>query len=146
MPKWFIELGQGQTMNYIIVGFAGFCLAAFVGSIILSNNINKQMSAENEPDYKTKSFNWLNLFYNIFLVIVSIFPLLGMLGTVLALLGLDFSSPDTAALKQQFSVALETTALGLIFSIVFKIVHAPFQSRIETAIDKIDEITKKSFK
>lgn len=142
--EWLVGFGPMIcTFIYVLVGF---CLAAFVISIILANNINKQMSSRNELDYKKKSFNWLNFFYNIFLAIVSIFPLLGMLGTVLALLGLDLSSQDTSGLQQQFFLALDTTALGLICSIVFKFAHSFAQTKIETAVEKIDEITKKSFK
>lgn len=141
---WLV--GIGPMICPIIYVLAGFCLAALAVSIILSNNINKQMSSKNEPDYKRKSFHWLNLCYNIFLALVSIFPLLGMLGTVLALLGLDLSSQDTSGLQQQFFLALDTTALGLVCSIGFKFAHSFVQTKIETAIAKIDEITKASFK
>ncbi len=103
------------------------------------------MSSKNDTDYKQMSFNVTNVLYNIFLAIVSIFPLLGMLGTVLALLGLDLSTGDMSGLKQQFFMALDTTALGLVYSIVFKFAHSLVQTKIETAILKIDEIIKKSF-
>lgn len=141
---WLV--GIGSMICPIIYILVGFCIAALGVSVYLSNIINKQMSSGNEPDYKRKSFHWLNFCYNIFLAIVSIFPLLGMLGTVLALLGLDLSSQDTSGLQQQFFLALDTTALGLVFSIVFKFVHSFVQTKIETAIAKIDEITKSSFK
>lgn len=144
MIEWLI--GLGPMISIIIHCAAGFCLACFILSIYISRHINKQMNTENEADYKKWTFFNLNLIYNIFIAIVSIFPLLGMLGTVLALLGLDFSSQDTFGLQQQFFLALDTTAWGLIYSIVFKFLHSFAQTTIETAIAKIDEITKASFK
>ncbi|MDO5558946.1 MAG: MotA/TolQ/ExbB proton channel family protein [Oscillospiraceae bacterium] len=128
-----------------------FCLvpvcAVFLGiAYAWSKKILTTMSVKNEMDYKQTSFNWINFFYTVFLAIVSLFPLLGMLGTVLSLLALDISTENTDALKQNFFIALDTTAWGLVFSIIFKAVHSFVQTKIETAITKIDELIRLSYK
>lgn len=133
-------------VSTIIWCSAVICAGVLILTIIVSKHICKEMSSKNDSQHKAWSFNWINCFYNIFLALVSIFPLLGMLGTVLALLGLDLSSGATEQLKQQFFLALDTTAWGLFFSIIFKILHSLFQTKIETAAEKIDELLKKSIK
>ena len=139
-------IGLAPYVSTIIVCSAVICAGVLILTIIVSKHICKEMSSKNDSQHKAWSFNWINCFYNIFLALVSIFPLLGMLGTVLALLGLDLSSGATEQLKQQFFLALDTTAWGLFFSIIFKILHSLFQTKIETAVEKIDELLKKSIK
>ena len=107
-----------------------------------SRKILKSMSVNNEIDYKNTSFNWINFCYSAFIALVSIFPLLGMLGTVLALLSLDITGGATQELKANFFLALDTTAWGLVFSIAFKIANSFFQTTIESAIEKIDILVK----
>lgn len=60
---------------------------------------------------------------------ISIFPLLGMLGTVIGLLGLDLASGDMDNIKNNFFIALTSTAWGIIFSVIFKVAHACFPCR-----------------
>lgn len=102
--------------------FVGISLLAFIASMIF---------------LVTKKRKILNFFYTIFMTVVSIFPLLGMLGTVLSLLNLNFDNIENMQETQkQFINALNTTALGLIFSIVFKFINSFFQSGIEKVIDE----------
>lgn len=79
--------------------------------------------------------SWLNVTYTLFITFISIFPLLGMLGTVMALLGLDLSVGDMTNIKNNFFDALTSTAWGIIFSVFFKIIHAPFANYIENQIE-----------
>jgi len=103
------------------------------------------MSVNNEIDYKNTSFNWINFCYSAFIALVSIFPLLGMLGTVLALLSLDITGGATQELKANFFLALDTTAWGLVFSIFFKVLNSVFQTTVESAIEKIDILVKSHY-
>ena len=64
-------------------------------------------------------------FYTIFTTFISIFPLLGMLGTVWALLGLDMSG-DMGEIRLNFFHALTSTAWGIIFAVIDKIIDAAF--------------------
>lgn len=73
--------------------------------------------------------------YSIFTTLISIFPLLGMLGTVNALLGLSLSTEDMLNVKSNFFDALTSTAWGIIFAILFKLVNALVSNFIENQID-----------
>lgn len=59
----------------------------------------------------------INTFYSLFVNITGIFPLLGILGTVVSLLGLV---SDMENVTGNFYGALTSTFWGLIFAIVFK--------------------------
>ena len=65
----------------------------------------------------------LSIFYTLFTTFISIFPLLGMFGTVQALVGLDLTG-EMDGVKQHFFEALTSTAWGIIFAIIFKLLHA----------------------
>ncbi len=72
--------------------------------------------------------------YNLFVTMITIFPLLGMLGTVFGLLGLDLANGDMNNIKNNFFIALTSTAWGIIFSVIFKLFHAVFAGRVEEQI------------
>ncbi len=76
----------------------------------------------------------LTVFYSLFTTMISLFPLLGMFGTVTALLGLDLSAGDLDGVKGNFFDALTSTAWGIIFSVVYKVLHALFADFIEDQI------------
>lgn len=74
--------------------------------------------------------------------LVQIFPLLGILGTILAIAQTAFKSEaqiDTGALTQAFVLAMDTTILGIGFSILFMIIESTFQPKIERIIDESNE-------
>ncbi len=67
-------------------------------------------------------------FYTIFANVTSIFPLLGILGTVVSLLPMV---ADMADMTQNFFAALTSTFWGLVFAIIFKLLDGFLSSRIE---------------
>ncbi|MBQ2823429.1 MAG: MotA/TolQ/ExbB proton channel family protein [Oscillospiraceae bacterium] len=77
----------------------------------------------------------LDIFYTIFITTISIYPLLGMFGTVQALLSLDMSG-DMNGLKENFFHALTSTAWGIIFAVIFKMINAIAKPGIENQIAK----------
>ncbi len=77
-----------------------------------------------------------SMYYAFFANITAVFPLLGILGTVVSLMNLS----GTDDLSSNFSSALLTTFLGLIFAIAFKLVDAGISSRLERALDEADYI------
>lgn len=77
-----------------------------------------------------------SMYYAFFGNITAVFPLLGILGTVVSLMNLS----GTDDLSANFSSALLTTFLGLIFAIAFKLVDAGISSRLERALDEADYI------
>ena len=66
--------------------------------------------------------------YSIFVNVTSIFPLLGILGTVVSLLPMV---ADMADMQQNFFAALTSTFWGLVFAILFKLLDGFLASRIE---------------
>lgn len=102
------------------------------------------------PEKTNKIFNHyksLNRNYTVFVTVVSIFPLLGMFGTVIALLSIDMSNVDALnSAKTSFFDALTSTVWGLIFAIVFKFVNACAFSDVEDLIQRLLTLKKKLIK
>ena len=90
------------------------------------------------------SYRKINMNYTLFITFISIFPLLGMLGTVIALLGLDMSDAEAISnAKENFFGALTSTAWGIIFAITFKIINARFFADVEDLIQRHLSLIKK---
>ena len=87
-------------------------------------------------------FSALEIGNVVFVTIISIFPLLGMLGTVQSLLSLDMAG-DMDGLKNNFFQALDTTKLGIIYAVVYKVLYAFCQVSIEEQIGKGRQIREK---
>ena len=60
----------------------------------------------------------------------------------MALLGLDMAANDMANIKNNFFLALTYTAWGIIFSIVFKILHAVYEDFFTKQIDVSTKLVK----
>ncbi len=95
---------------------------------------------------KSVTNSGLVISYSIFECGISVFPLLGMLGTVSALLNLDLSAGDMANIRNNFFMALTSTAWGIIFAVLFKLLHAwkapYFEDRIAESYKLVDECKK----
>lgn len=72
--------------------------------------------------------------YTLYTNITALFPLLGIFGTVVSLM--KSSGADT--LPDNFSMALTTTAAGLIAAMFFKILDSFISSRLDRALDDAD--------
>lgn len=66
--------------------------------------------------------------YSLFVNLTGIFPLLGILGTVISLLGLV---ADTTDITGNFYGALTSTFWGLVFAIIFKFLDGMISAKIE---------------
>lgn len=91
---------------------------------------------------KYKMFKFINVnlslsqTFTFFKVLISIFPMLGMLGTISAFLVIDFDNGNISSIKDNFFPALTSTAWGIIFSIIFKILYSLIKDRIEQQIER----------
>lgn len=98
-------------------------------------------SLEKKVLYKTKqdfidASGWLKVYYSIYSNISAVFPLLGILGTVVSLI--EMSDIETAATS--FMSALDTTLWGLVCGIISKIADSWLSPHYETALDEADLI------
>ncbi|MCI7768453.1 MAG: MotA/TolQ/ExbB proton channel family protein [Oscillospiraceae bacterium] len=118
--------------NFYIIINAAVAAVTLVFSVIFAKQVEKVFFSS-EGALKKGVYYWLDNTYTLFLTLISIFPLLGMFGTVKALLELDMSQ-DLSVLQQNFFSALTSTAWGIIFSVIFKIVNSFFQPFIENQI------------
>lgn len=87
----------------------------------------------------------IEIFASVMSTLVQIFPLLGILGTILAIAQTAFQSGDTASvqgLSSAFVLAMDTTILGISFSILFMIVESTFWPKIERVIFESSEYQK----
>jgi len=79
-------------------------------------------------------------YYSMYINLTGIFPLLGILGTVISLIPMV---QDMANMQTNFFVALTSTLWGLVFAIFFKILDAILAPRIERNNRGIDDYLEK---
>lgn len=99
------------------------------------NGISADLSLTSEETAQLgKSSARASFFYTLFLNLTAVFPLLGILGTVISLMKLS-GADDIAA---SFGMALRTTLWGLIFAIIFKLMDSLISARLDRALDEAD--------
>ncbi|MBO6148011.1 MAG: MotA/TolQ/ExbB proton channel family protein [Lachnospiraceae bacterium] len=76
-----------------------------------------------------RDFNKTCTMHNVLAQLIPVFPLLGILGTVVGLM-LEASAADIEGMMASVETALSSTFFGLIFAILLKIADAVFPSRI----------------
>lgn len=84
----------------------------------------------------------IEIFASLMSTLVQIFPLLGILGTILAIAETAFQSGgqiDVSSLSNAFVLAMDTTILGITFSILFMLVESALQPKIERVINESHE-------
>ena len=84
----------------------------------------------------------IEIFASVMSTLVQVFPLLGILGTILAIAATAFepgSQIDAASVSSAFVLAMDTTILGISFSVLFMIVESTFQPKIERVIHESNE-------
>lgn len=105
------------------------------GLLLKIHSSKKQLLKTTNHDSETKAQQLkLRRLFELFQTGISIFPLLGMFGTVKSLLSLDFSE-GLADSQLHFFDALTSTAWGILFAILFKIVNAWLAPAVDLALD-----------
>lgn len=135
----FEKLKQGMAGYDIIIVIAAVVAAGLLAaSVLLARAIENRLEQWREKkniSFSSSLNTWLNICYSLFTTMITLFPLLGMLGTVMALLGLNLSVGDMENIKNNFFNALTSTAWGIIFAGGFKLIHAVFVTYIENQIE-----------
>ena len=90
------------------------------------------MLSDKDCELLRDSTSRASMMYSFFANITAVFPLLGILGTVVSLMNLS----GTDDLSANFSSALLTTFLGLVSAIIFKLMDAGIAPRLERVLDE----------
>ena len=77
--------------------------------------------------------------YTLYINLTAIFPLMGILGTVISLLGMV---GDTSDIEGGFFAALTSTFWGLVFAITFKFLDGFIDDQMEMTEELVDKIDK----
>ena len=81
----------------------------------------------------------IEIYASVMSTLVQIFPLLGILGTILAIAGTGFQDPNAVgltSLTNAFVLAMDTTMIGISLSILFMIIESTFDPKIERVINE----------
>ncbi|MBO5631400.1 MAG: MotA/TolQ/ExbB proton channel family protein [Aeriscardovia sp.] len=99
----------------------------------IEEDINEVSNAELENDLQPKIMK-LNKWYMVLSNSISVFPLLGMLGTVKSLIGLATGMGDQSNVLEidMFFSALTSTAWGIIFAMFFKLLTSGLAAKVES--------------
>ena len=140
------------TEGIVIIG--AIVLLAFIEIILLFkiNNCNEDIGEygkllldhseiANQGAVDEKRVKLRKVYYA-FVELISVFPLLGMLGTVLSLISFsgNMSAENMDIIRNNYFSALYTTVAGMIAAVVFKIINAYISARVELRLEQLDEI------
>lgn len=131
----------GDFYILVVAIIAGILfLLAIINAIVIRV---KTSGWKKEKNAKFTSYLFLQLkfLYTLCVTSISIFPLLGMFGTVVGLLGLDLATGDMENIRSNFFTALTSTAWGIIFSVGFKVAHALIADFVEEQIESAKKLT-----
>lgn len=81
----------------------------------------------------------IEIYASVMSALVQTFTLLGILGTILAIAQSAFQGGgqiDVSTLSSAFVLAMDTTILGITFSIIFMVIESTFQPKIERVINE----------
>lgn len=110
----------------------------------LRKEFAKNARSVNQRSFYSRYYS-IETFASIMSTIVQIFPLLGILGTILAIAKTAFQTGgqiDVSSLSNAFVLAMDTTILGITFSILFMIVESSFSPKIDRIINESNEFRK----
>ena len=108
-------------------------------SVVYKTKANSKISGEEAQKLAAKK-NILLFLYSSYANITAIFPLLGILGTVAALILLP---PDGGEkMMENLMVALDTTLLGAVCAVLYKVLDSILSGPIESICDDIDFVIR----
>ncbi|MBT7308046.1 MAG: hypothetical protein HN842_07500 [Gammaproteobacteria bacterium] len=113
----------------------------------LSNKILLDDDAANIIEKNVSRLTERSLFNRYYLIesaisvmstLVQVFPLLGILGTILAIAGTAFGDGgiDASRLTEAFVLAMDTTILGISLSVVFMVIESILSPKVERIINE----------
>lgn len=131
------------TSDFYILLFGVVTAASVFYVLRLTGQVEEEVKlCRNDPNkrFAADLAKRLNTAYNFFTTMITIFPLLGMLGTVQSLIALNLATEEIAQLQTHFFDALTSTAWGIIFAIGFKLTNSFIEYRIISQIETAQKI------
>jgi len=104
----------------------------------LKSDFVKNANSISQRPYYSRHYK-IEIYASIMSTLVQVFPLLGILGTILAIAQTAFQSGgqiDVSSLSNAFVMAMDTTILGIGLSVIFMIIESTFQPKIERVINE----------
>lgn len=118
----------------------------FITVKLSSDPLQKKRFQKNAEKISERAFYHrhyqIEMYASVMSTLVQIFPLLGILGTILAIAQTTMTGGgtiDVSSLSSAFVLAMDTTILGISFSILFMIIESTFQPKIERVIEESQE-------
>lgn len=143
------KLGNQSIIAMAVINFIVFCVAIIVIKMsvgMLKPRIDKVNGVDVPMEWSRKEIAKLKnmrkysvIIYAVYANFTAIFPLLGILGTVAALV----KSSD-ATMADDFMVALSTTLLGVFFAIIFKVIDAVLSGPLDIFIEDADHVIREN--
>jgi biopolymer transport protein ExbB len=127
-----------QMINERIQAALDFIKQKIIQNPELKKNFADNASKISQRPLYTRHYK-IETFASIMSTLVQIFPLLGILGTILAIAQTAFQTGgkiDVSSLSNAFVLAMDTTILGITFSILFMIIESWLQPKIERVINE----------
>jgi biopolymer transport protein ExbB/TolQ len=105
------------------------------------SEFSKNARSINRQSFYSRHYK-IEIYASVMSTLVQVFPLLGILGTILAIAQTAFQSGgkiDVSSLSNAFVLAMDTTILGISLSILFMVIESTFQPKIERIIQESNE-------
>lgn len=132
---------SNQHVHEKIQGAIQFITNKIASDPAVKKDFCKNAEKINERPFYNRHYK-IEIYASMMSTIVQIFPLLGILGTILAIAQTAFQSGgsvDVSGLSNAFVLAMDTTILGIAFSILFMVIESTFWPKIERVIDESSE-------
>lgn len=129
---------SSQTINERIRTALDFITHKIATNADLKNHFAVNANKVSQRPLYTRHYK-IEIYASVMATLVQVFPLLGILGTILAIAQTAFQSGgqiDVSSLSNAFVLAMDTTILGISFSIIFMVIESTLQPKIERVINE----------
>lgn len=129
---------SGQSLSERIESSLEFITNKIANDTSLRKEFGKNASKISQRPLYNRHYK-IEIYASVMSALVQVFTLLGILGTILAIAQTAFQTGgqiDVSSLSNAFVLAMDTTILGIVFSIVFMVIESTFQPKIERVINE----------
>lgn len=129
---------SGQNMSERIESSLEFITNKISNDPSLRKEFGKNASKISQRSLYNRHYK-IEIYASVMSALVQVFTLLGILGTILAIAQTAFQTGgkiDVSSLSNAFVLAMDTTILGIVFSIIFMVIESTFQPKIERIINE----------